>query len=391
MASRDGSAGSERPTEAARPDGLVGELRVQRGTCYVLFAYDLGLTIDLDAAQRRITADQQRQILRHKRRAPYYFAYQPAPVRVTQSAEPVALGRFATEPSFDAVLYDFGAVSVQYSIPLAGTLTDLRGLADELYHNQALLNASRRVVEDLMRAIGTAVDKPCMSELVEDYAIYQIEALEAPASIDDTIRSCGLLLAQILRAESAPLSTGEVTDALACRISFGPDDCTLVDWNAALLFDRDADDVRAVLELANVELLEMRYLDDRLDAALDQAYRATFRRARRMNAFWGSTAADLSRIAELQTDSAVLYEGVNNVLKLLGDQYLARVHRLVSQRFHLHDWDQSILRKLQTIESIYDKISDEHSNKRMELLEWIIILLIALEILMPFIPALRPH
>jgi len=389
MASTDASAtGGSR--QVGSPENPGRELHVQRGTCYVLFAYDIGLAIDLDVAQRRITADQQRQMLRHKRRAPYYFTYQPAPVRVTQRAASVAVGRFATEPSFDAVIYDFGAVSVQYSIPLSGTLADLRGLADELYHNEALLNASRLVVEDLVRAIGGAVTKPVLSEFVEDYAIYQLEACDGAALIEETIRDHSLLIAQILRAESTPLSSGEVTDALACRIAFGPDDCTLVDWNAALLFDRDADDVRAVLEFANVELLEMRYLDDRLDTALDRAYRATSRRARRLNTFVGSTAADMSRIAELQTDSALLYEGVNNALKLLGDQYLARVHRLVSQRFHLQDWDQSILRKLQTIESIYDKISDEHRNNRMELLEWIIILLIALEILMPFIPALRP-
>ena len=39
-----------------------------------------------------------------------------------------------------------------------------------------------------------------------------------------------------------------------------------------LLVDREGDDVRAVLEFANVELFEMRYLEQRLDRALDQAY-----------------------------------------------------------------------------------------------------------------------
>jgi uncharacterized Rmd1/YagE family protein len=76
---------------------------------------------------------------------------------------------------------------------------------------------------------------------------------------------------------------------------------------------------------------------------------------------------------------------VNNALKLLGDQYLARVYRLASQRFHLSEWDASILRKLQTLESIYEKVSDQAASYRMEILEWIIILLIAFEIVWPFI------
>ena len=49
----------------------------------------------------------------------------------------------------------------------------------------------------------------------------------------------------------------------------------------------------------------------------------------------GISARHLSRLATLQTDSALLFEGVNNALKLVGDQYLARVYRAVSQRFHL--------------------------------------------------------
>ena len=52
---------------------------------------------------------------------------------------------------------------------------------------------------------------------------------------------------------------------------------------------------------------------------------------------------------------------------------------------HMPDWDTSILRKLQTAESIYQKLSDQQTNRRMEALEWIIILLIAFEVVMSFI------
>ena len=90
-------------------------------------------------------------------------------------------------------------------------------------------------------------------------------------------------------------------------------------------------------------------------------------------------------ISQWQVDSAILFEGVNNVLKLLGDQYLARVYRLTAERFHLNEWDASILRKLETLESIYQKISDQMVSRRMEVLEWIIIVLIAISIVLPFV------
>ena len=73
------------------------------------------------------------------------------------------------------------------------------------------------------------------------------------------------------------------------------------------------------------------------------------------------------------------------------DQYLARVYRLASQRFHLAEWDTSILRKLHTLESIYTKIADRATNRRMETLEWIIIVLIAFSILLPFLISMPQH
>jgi hypothetical protein len=106
---------------------------------------------------------------------------------------------------------------------------------------------------------------------------------------------------------------------------------------------------------------------------------------------FGSYHTDLRRVAQLQVDNAILFEGVNNALKLLGDQYLARVYRLVAQRFHLAEWDASILRKLQTLESIYEKMADQATNYRLEALEWIIIVLIAISILLPFVSGVSGH
>ena len=100
-----------------------------------------------------------------------------------------------------------------------------------------------------------------------------------PLDLNAFISTKAQWIAKILRAEEQPLSSQEVEDALAAKMSFGLDDMTIVDWNAALIVDREGDDIRAVLEFANVELLEMRYLDQKLDRALDRAYEALSRRS----------------------------------------------------------------------------------------------------------------
>jgi hypothetical protein len=47
----------------------VSMLSTMKGMCYVLFAYDIGLSINLDEAERHITAIKQRSRIRHNRRA----------------------------------------------------------------------------------------------------------------------------------------------------------------------------------------------------------------------------------------------------------------------------------------------------------------------------------
>lgn len=374
---------------AAAPEAPAVELRIDKGTGYAMFAYDIGFAIDLDEAERRIEHTKQREAFRRQRRTPPYFEYRPAPLRITASTAAVAVADFETEAAVDFVLYDFGAVSVTYRIPLRGTLLDLRRLSDALYDNELLLADSRRGVERMMAMIAPSVVKAHLADLVEDYVVYQIAAFAPAAPPKEIVWAQSLAVAQILRAAGEVLSQDEVDDALSCFISFAADDLSVIDWNAALLFDGAPEDVLTVLEYANVELLEMRFLDDRLDAALAESYEA-FSRKR-----WGrpgslrSRSADLRRVAHLQMDSALLFEGVNNALKLLGDQYLARVYRLVAQRLHTAEWDASIIRKLSTLESIYQKMSDQQSTRRMEVLEWIIIALIAISIVLPFLPGVH--
>ena len=366
-------------------------LEVQTGVCYALFAYEVGQSIDLDEAQRRITALKERAPIRHKRRAPHYFAFHPPPLRVTQEVTPLAVGAHRTVDHVDALLYDFGAVSVSYAIAFAGPLSRLLTLGEALYDNAALLADSRTRVEQLLASIAPAVGRPRTADVVETYAIFQIVAFTTPCSPGELQTMHAPEMAQILRSERGRLSEQEVRDATSHAISFSAEDLALIDWDAALLFDREADDVRDVLEFANVELLEMRFLDQQLDDALDASYETLSRRRWGPPRMPGVSRAELRDVGRLQVDAALLFEGVNNALKLLGDQYLARVYRLVSDRFHLAEWDASILRKLETLESIYQKMSDAASSWRLEVLEWIIIVLIAASIAIPFIAPLARH
>jgi hypothetical protein len=375
------------PKPRVEPAGATPGPRI-RGSCTLLLAFDIAMGVDLDEADRRVSEAKQRLFIRNKRRAPSSFQYEPPPLRVTQQGEPQRVAGFESAAGVDCTLYDFGAVSIAYRFPLDCRLGDLLELSDALYGNERLTADARRRAEALAQGLAPALQKPGLSDLVEDYAVFAIDHYEAPEGLEAMVEANGPAIARILRSETGPLSQQEVRDALSTRLSYGPEDATIVDWNAAMLLGAEMEDVAYVLEYANVELLEMRLLDDRLDRVLEKSYGAVGKRSWKELMGMGPRRAEMARLAAFQADSALMFEGAHNALKLVGDQYLARVYRVAAQRLGLPAWDSSILRKLGTVESIYDKVSDDLSTSRLEILEWIIIILIAVSIVMYFIPGL---
>lgn len=353
-------------------------MRVAHGTGYLYFAYDVGQAIDLEAVARQVTQQAEPAVMRHRRPAPRYFQYEAPPLRVRIDTPPLPIGGRTTHAGADAVLFDFGALSVRYTVPLEGPLDGLIALSAAMQEETgAVVDDARRRVGELFDVIRTCVRAPNIAPLTEDYAVYEIGALEPAAAPAELLAREPHVLARILRGEPLELSEDEVQDALSARIAYGLADLTLVDWNAALVFDEDAEDACAVLEYVNTQLLEMRLLDGRLDRSLDRCYEVVSSRRR-----LPFVPLDARRIGQMQVDGALLYERVRNALKLLGDQYLSRLYRLAAGRFHLAEWHGSIERKLEAIESIYEKLFNRASTQRMEFLEWLIALLIVLEIVL---------
>jgi len=359
---------------------------IQDGVAYVQFVYDVGGAIDLDAAEKLVAAAVERAPLPHQRRAPKYFEFLPYPLRLTQPRPVQAIDEWRTSASVETVVFDFGAVSVTYQIPLIGPFSTLTRLAERLYDNETLLADCRRIVETLLETIRASVSRPGISAFYEDYVVFHIRALEDPGAHARLLAEAPALVAQVLRADVDLRSDQEVADALSIQVSYGSTDLTLVDWAAAIVFDPAADDTRAVLEFATVQLLELRLLDSQLDAALERYYNALPLRPRGVFSLFTKADDSLRELSQLQVESAILFENINNAIKLLGDQYLARLYQQAARRYHLASWDKSIQRKLKALESIYAKMASSLTSVRLEFLEWIIILLIAVGIVLPLLP-----
>ena len=136
---------------SAIPESLV----VRDGVCHALYSYDVGLSIDLAACDRRIPSLKQQERVKDKRRAPEsYFEQESPPLRMTLKTSAIPIHGISTPITIDLVIHDFGAVTVIFGFPIEGPLSKILELSHLLYDNEALRSASlqqlERLVEDIL-------------------------------------------------------------------------------------------------------------------------------------------------------------------------------------------------------------------------------------------------
>jgi hypothetical protein len=372
----------DRPVAQADPGARFGPPTLVAGTLHAYVAFDWGDEVDLERARALVPAEVHP--LPRRRRTPTSVVYRPPPLRFHLA--PVSLdlpevGRL--EAPGELTVFDFGAVSVALHVPFRQSADCLSRLAGWLAEPSPLLQVARAAVVPLHRQLLPAIHKPqWQDDLSEEYFVFHLPPgapLPPPATL---LESHAAWLAGLVRLESGPLSAEEVAEAVRLHLSYSPDDLLVPDWAAAVLVDCDCDETLHTLEFANLQLLELRHIDNRLDDSLAAAYRLISPLSRARLLGWSSHARSLRALGQLKVEANGLFERTGNVLKLVGDQYLARVYRLMARRFHLQEWEQSIRRTLEVDEGIYEVLANQAATYRTELLEVIVIVLILLEVVL---------
>jgi hypothetical protein len=355
------------------------------GRLYIFVAFDWGDEIDLDAARRLAPAAVLE--LSRRPRTPSSITYRPPPLRFQLAAGPLPGLEALQVEEVEATVFDFAAVSVTLRTSFRMPLAELRTIAGKLSDRpsaDALVRAARAAVTPLHQKLLPAVSRPAWADdLCEEYFVFQFQPGE-PLRPDELLGPLAGGLAGLVRLEDQVLSESEVAEATRLHLRYGADDLFVADWPAAVLLDREEEcgETLRTIEFANLQLLEYRHIDDRLDGLLARASRLAGRASRAHLPYWGGQHKPLRAIGEWKVEATGLFERTGNALKLVGDQYLARVYRQLALRFHLRDWEKSIRRKLEVIESVYDTVQDKTVTFRMEFLELVIIILIAVEIVL---------
>ncbi len=243
------------------------------------------------------------------------------------------------------------------------------------------------LLAQVQQTFAAALQRPARALLEEDYLIGMVRAFNE--TLDAETLQQRIDLVPLLSGEDRALSDGARRDLLRQRFSWYADDLVVLTWDRAFIYEpRDDSDVMDVLDVANAQLLEMRYYDQLLDAELPRMYNAvqTMRRARRLLS--ARRFADLARrLHTLVAEVSELREKVDNALQVTEDVYLARIYAAALDLFRVASVNGAVDRKLAIIRDTYTALYDEASAARAALMEAAIIVLIGIEIVMAL---LRP-
>jgi hypothetical protein len=351
---------------------------IDRGRLLCYRVFDAGDTIALDAVEEKLG------VRRVEMGGPLAegLVVPARPLEVELGPTTLTIDKLSRtlEATCTAHVFDFGALSLLYDIAIepGTTLEELTPLCDALYDAAELDAAGLRHRDELVMRFGECIEKPHDWREAESYTIVFVERLSG-ISLTELARS--ERLAKLLLGETSdkPLSPATRDDVLKNSFSYLVDDLVIVDWNSALVVEPTGSRiVPFVLELATSQLLEFRYYDGILENELARVYDYVEKaRPRVLRSPYGAMTREvLRRFMELTEFT----ERVDNSIKSVGDFYLARVYHSAIGRFRVPEWRESVESKLRLVARAYELLKGEVEVSRAQLLEIIVVILIAFEL-----------
>ena len=347
--------------------------------------FDIAYAVDLGAAEENLRSRPGVGSARRRLSTPpKAVAFDVPPLAVT--LDPVCLsvhGR-AAQARVIARVYDFGVISLALTFPVRDV--SWSGFSDLLNQVAYAIGAGTgraiwaKLTSDIRSLLGAALDRPTLRELEEDYMIGLVRSFDRPLTAAEIPTTLDLV--PLLSGESLPLSDAARQDLLRQQFSYYVDDLVVLTWDRAFIYEpRDESDVVDILEVANAQLLELRYYDELLDAELPRMYDLVEATHNVANPLAARRYADLARhLYTLVAEVTEVTEKVDNALQVTEDVYLARVYAAALDLFRVPHVSKAVDRKLAIIRDSYSALYEEASSKRGELMELAIILLIAVEI-----------
>jgi hypothetical protein len=374
------------PQGVAQSCGYLTVMKIASGAVRAYFLFDVADTIDLRALRTiegEGLAPADIPLRPHASTSYLQFPTPPLAARLPDAT----FGNLVC--SVRAKFFDYGVISLRFSATVSGSLGDLADVANRMRRSDELSAYASHAIERICNELGPALDDRHPA-LMEDYFIVEVDRFEQAIEAEKLLHDQAEALAHILLGETAALAQSEVEEALRTRFSYLSDDLTIVQWDTAFVYDRreSSEAIGDILEFANSQLIELRTYDSLLDRELDSIY--AMQPGGRSRSLFGRREADVAaNVRYLIVDVLELIDRSSNALKVVGDAYYARIYRAAASRLGLADWQRQIDSKLASVGDMYRFLIDQSRAQRDSFLEWVVIVLIAVEVVIGVVTLMR--
>ena len=344
--------------------------------------YDIGREIDLDWLEKSLAQNYFTARTSFLRVKPKSIVLEAPPLLIQM--HPIQVERQGRPFEFSVVarVYDIGAISFcfVYQNPDAD-YTDLEEVAFQFAGQEGLAE----FYVQYLKTLGEII-KPHIKNFAIDPAFFEDYTIYVTNRRDDSIDPVPLMI-----GERTQISAQMREEIIKNSLSYSTEDRAILSWDSALLCEPSSPtDIIDLIEFANVQVLELRYYDRELTRKMEKMYE-DIEHADRMSQFRRSHQYHVIMTDLMETYAAVseIIEKVNNLIKVTEDVYYARVYATALKVQRSSQWSESVSRKIEVIRDNYSMLSDEVRIQHSNFLEWIIIILIALEIVLVVWQTLR--
>ncbi len=366
-------------------------MHVATGAILAYRLFDVAYAIDLPKAEqiwaRTVRTGSSRGRLTTT--PPKAVAFGVPPVALGLGPITLTLPDIQVQATVTARLYDFGVVSIALRLPVTdmpwAEFSHRLNAVDEAVAQAPVPRLWTTLLDQVRQGIGQALIRPTPETLDEDFLIGVVNSFDEPITAGTLTDRLDLV--PLLSGEHRPLSEGATRDLLGHRYSYYADDLVALTWDRAFIYEPRGDtDVIDVLEVANAQLLEMRYYDELLDAELPRMYDLVEATRHHWRLPGARRFADLARhLYTMVAEVTELTEKVDNALQVTEDVYLARIYTAALDLYRVPNVSAAVDRKLSIIRDTYTALYDEAHASRSEVLEIMILLMIAVEIVLAII------
>lgn len=353
---------------------------MMNGRILIYRVFDIGRDVNLEAAQKIFETTNTAQRFRLNRSSKAMIINN-APLSLNvETSKYDALGH-PLDLEITAKIWHFGALSITMSFGMPDSMSwnRLIELGNFLENDNNLDLLAKQKAEQILLSMNPDRIQTTNWETYEDYICYFFRKLDGCEKNAMEVFNRYDIFRLILSENNENLSEQTKKTILDSTFQYSNDDLAVIDWNSALIIEPSGSlDIVDVIEFSLCQLLEMRYYDDLLDEKLTYLYNALEKQ--KFNIFQSYYNRLSKEAAKFYLDIADTVESVENSMKVVGDFYLAKIFRAASQRFRFKDWQDSVNQKLENLAQISKIFVSEGNEKKNQLLEIIIIVLIAIEV-----------